>query len=486
MSAPPRAAGKSLSPGKVFAIVAVAVFLALLDLFIVNIAFPAIQAGFDGASISDVSWVLNAYAIVYAALLVPAGKLGDIFGRRRVFVAGLVAFGIGSALCAVAPNLQFLIAARVLQAAGAAAVTPTSLGLLMPVLPPQKRPVAIGGWAAIGAVGAAVGPPLGGVLTDIDWKWIFLINVPIALVTAVIAWRRLDEVRDPAKPQLPDMVGTLLLIASVTLINLGLVKGPDWGWDGRAVGSMVGAVLLAVVFVVRSRRHSAPVLELSIMRVPAFALSCISATLFFAAFAVMLLSNVLYLTEVWHYSPIKAGVALTPGPLAVAACAPVAGRLIRRLGPGLIGGIGGVVFGFSALLWIWSLGLDPAYASGYLPGMVIGGVGIGLALPAFTVAATATLPPQRLATGIGAQTMFRQIGATFGVAGFVAILGTPARSEIVHAFNMGRVFMLICALAAAVALGLIRRRNLKLPPPAPAGAPPSAEQLTQATAHSMS
>src|SRR5215470_10608835 len=281
MSAPPRAAGKSLSPGKVFVIVAVAVFLALLDLFIVNIAFPSIQAGFDGASISDVSWVLNAYAIVYAALLVPAGKLGDIFGRRRVFVAGLLAFGIGSALCAVAPNLQLLIAARVLQAAGAAAVTPTSLGLLMPVLPPQKRPVAIGGWAAIGAVGAAVGPPLGGVLTDIDWKWIFLINVPIALVTAVIAWRRLDEVRDPAKPQLPDMVGTLLLIASVTLINLGLVKGPDWGWDARAEGSMVGAVLLAVVFVMRSRRHSAPVLELSIMRVPAFALACVSATLFF-------------------------------------------------------------------------------------------------------------------------------------------------------------------------------------------------------------
>jgi EmrB/QacA subfamily drug resistance transporter len=494
MSAPARAAGrsraprKSLSPGKVFAIVAVAVFLALLDLFIVNIAFPAIQAGFDGASLSDVSWVLSAYAIVYAALLVPAGKLGDIIGRRRVFVAGLLAFGVGSALCAVAPTLPFLIGARILQAAGAAAVTPTSLGLLLPVLPPKKRPVAIGGWAAIGAVGAAVGPPLGGMLTEISWNWIFLINVPIALVTAVLAWRRLEEVRDPARPQLPDLVGTVLLVASVTLVNLGLVKGPDWGWDARSWGSMAGALLLTVAFVVRSRRHSAPVLELSILRVPAFALACIAATLFFAAFAAMLLSNVLYLTEVWHYSAIKAGMALTAGPLAVAAVAPVSGRLIRRFGPGLIGGLGGVVYGFSVLLWIWSLDLHPAYASGYLPGMLIGGVGIGLALPAFTVAATATLPPQRLATGIGAQTMFRQIGATFGVAGFVAILGTPARSQIVHAFNQTRVFMVLCVALAAVALLLIRRRDLRLPPPAPAGTtagvPAADEQLAQ-TAHGM-
>ncbi len=157
------------SPARVFAVIALAVFLAALDMFIVNIAVPAIQHGFSGASVADVSWVLNAYAIVFAALLIPAGKLGDVVGRRRVFIVGLAAFGVGSALCAAAPTLDFLIGARVLQGAGAAAVTPTSLGLLLPSVPPARRAAAIGGWAAIGPVGGVSGPMLGGVLTQLSW-----------------------------------------------------------------------------------------------------------------------------------------------------------------------------------------------------------------------------------------------------------------------------------------------------------------------------
>ena len=481
MSTRSRAPGKSLSPGKVFAIVAVAVFLAQLDLFIVNIAFPAIQDGFPGASISDVSWVLSAYAIVFAALLVPAGKLGDILGRRFVFVAGILAFGVGSALCAAAPSLQFLIAARVLQAAGAAAVTPTSLGLLLPVVPPQRRAVAIAGWAAIGAVGSAAGPPLGGLLTQLSWHWIFIVNVPLALVTAVIAWRRLDEVRDPAKPPLPDAVGTVMLIGTVALLTLGLVKSTDWQWDGRVIGSLAGAVLLGTVFVLRSRRHVAPVLELAILRVPAFALACASAALFYASFGAMLLSNVIYLTHVWHYSALTAGLALAPGPLAAAVFAPISARLVRRLGPGLVGGLGALTFGLGSLWWIWSMGVQPSYAVDFLPGMLVGGVGVGLALPAFTVAATATLHPARLATGIGAQTMFRQIGASLGVAAFVAILGTPAPARILHAFDQTRVFMVASAAAAAVALLLIRRSAPGVPPPA---ATERHEPAVPAAAHS--
>jgi EmrB/QacA subfamily drug resistance transporter len=445
------------SPGKVFAIVAVGVFLASLDLFIVNIAFPAIQRDFWGSRVSDVSWVLNAYAIVFAALLVPAGKLGDILGRRRVFVAGLLAFGVGSALSAAAPTLPFLIGARVLQGAGAAAVTPTSLGLLLPAFPPQRRAVAIGGWAALGAVGAAAGPPLGGLLTEISWHWIFIVNVPLALIAAVVAVRALAEIRDPARPPLPDALGTALLIGGVALLTLGLVKGPDWDWDSRVVGSLVGSALLGAAFVGRSSRHPAPVLELSILRVRAFALASISAALFFAAFAVMLLSSVLFLTEVWGYSALNAGLALAPGPLAAAAFAPVSGRLATRFGPGPIGAVGAFAFTLGALWWIWQLGLEPAYASDFLPGMLIGGIGVGLALPSFTVAATATLAPARLATGIGAQTMFRQIGATLGVAAFVAILGTPAPDQVLGAFDGTRVFMVASAGIAALALMPIRR-----------------------------
>jgi EmrB/QacA subfamily drug resistance transporter len=451
------ARAKSASPGKVFAVVALAVFLATLDMFIVNIAFPAIQDSYSGASVSAVSWVLNVYAIVFAALLVPAGKIGDIIGRRRVFVAGLVAFGAGSALCAAAPSLPFLVGARVLQGAGAAAVTPTSLGLLLPAFPAERRATAIGGWAAIGAVGAASGPPLGGLLTQLSWHWIFLVNVPLALIAAIAALRVLGEIRDPARPPLPDALGTGLLITAIGSLTLALVKGSDWNWDTRVVGCLAGSAILGTAFIARSSRHPAPVLELSILRVPAFALASASAALFFAAFAAMLLSNVIFLTEVWHYSALKAGLALTPGPLAAAAFAPVSGRLTAKLGPGRVGAIGALAFALGSVWWIWQIGLYPKYATEFLPGMIVGGVGVGLVLPAFSVAATATLPPARLATGIGAQTMFRQIGATLGVAAFVAILGTPARGQILDAFSSTRVFMVGSAGIAALALLFIRR-----------------------------
>src|SRR5664279_463306 len=183
---PPPGAG---SPKMVFVVLALAVFISTLDVFIVNIAVPSIQSSFDRSSVADISWVLNAYAIVFAALLVPAGKLGDVIGRRRVFAAGLIAFGVGSALCAASPPRGLLIAARAVQGAGAAAVTPTSLGLMLPSIPPQRRAAAIGAWAALGAVGAASGPPLGGLLTQLSWHWIFIVNVPLAAIALIGTYR---------------------------------------------------------------------------------------------------------------------------------------------------------------------------------------------------------------------------------------------------------------------------------------------------------
>jgi EmrB/QacA subfamily drug resistance transporter len=469
---PPPGAG---SPGTVFAVLALAVFISTLDVFIVNIAVPSIQSSFHGSSVADISWVLNAYAIVFAALLVPAGKLGDVIGRRRVFAAGLIAFGVGSALSAASPSLGLLIGARVLQGAGAAAVTPTSLGLMLPSIPPQKRAAAIGGWAALGAVGAASGPPLGGLLTELSWHWIFIVNVPLAVIALIGTYRVLPEIRDPANPPLPDLLGTIALVAAVSLATLGLVQGPAWNWDARVIGCFVGALVLAVGFVLRSARHRAPVLELGIIRVPAFALSSLSAALFYAAFSAMLLGNVLFLTGVWHYSVLRAGLALTPGPIAAAVFAPFAGRLSHRVGPGLVGGAGALLFGLSSVLWVALIGLDPTYWTRFFPAMLIGGSGVGLALPAFTIAATSTLPPQKLATGIGAQTMFRQIGATLGVATFVAILGTPTATTVIGAYNNTRWFMIASAAAAAIALALIRHQRPSAAPVArpstPANAP---------------
>ncbi len=451
---PPPGAG---SPGKVFAVLALAVFIATLDVFIVTTSIPSIQRSFPESGVADLSWVLNAYAIVFAALLVPAGKLGDVIGRRRVFAAGLVAFGVGSALCAAAPTMGFLIAARALQGAGAAAVTPTSLGLMLPSIPPERRAAAIGGWAAVGAVGAASGPPLGGLLTQLSWHWIFIVNVPLAAIALIGAYRVLPEIRDPARPPLPDWLGTVLLVAAVSVATLGLVQGSSWHWDGRVLGCFGAALLFAVAFVLRSARHRAPVLELDILRVPAFALSSVSAALFYAAFSAMLLGNVLFLTGVWHFSVLRAGLALTPGPIAAAAVAPFAGRLAQRIGPGPVGALGALLFGAGSILWVALIGLDPTYWTYFFPAMLIGGSGVGLALPAFTIAATSTLPPHRLATGMGAQTMFRQIGATLGVAAFVAILGNPTAATVVGAYNDTRWFMIGCAATAALALAAIRR-----------------------------
>ncbi len=468
----------AVSPGKAFAVVAVAVFLATLDVFIVNIAFPAISAAFPGSSVSDVSWVLNVYAIAFAALLVPAGKLGDILGRRRVFITGLLLFGAGSALCAAAPSLGFLIAARAVQAVGAAAVTPTSLGLVLPIFPPQRRPLVISGWAAIGAVGAASGPALGGALTEISWHWIFIVNVPLALIASVAAVRLVAEIRDPNRQPLPDWVGTILLIGAIGLLTLALVEGSTWEWDARVIACLAGAAGLGTLFVLRSAHHPAPVLELSILRVRAFALSSLSAALFFAAFAAMLLSNVLFLTDVWQYTAIKAGLLMTPGPLAAAAFAPLSGRLAARIGVGKVGALGAVLFVLGCLWWIWQIGAQPRYATQALPGMLVGGAGVGLVLPAFTIAAISTLPPTRLATGLGAQMMIRQIGATLGVAAFVAILGTPGRGGVLDAFNNTRWFMSASAVAAALALLLIRPAAPRRAAPTTAAEPAQHETVS--------
>ena len=212
----------------VLTVVSVAVFMVSLDLFIVNIAFPDIAGDFDGASPAAVSWVLNAYAIVIAALMVPAGRMADRAGRKRTFLAGLALFAAGSALCGAAPSIETLVAARILQAAGAALLVPTSLALLLPEFSPAERPAAIGIWAAVGGIAAAAGPPLGGLLVEASWRLVFLVNVPVALAAVWFGARLLRESRDEA-PDRPDLLGSAILAAAVGVLALALVKAPEWG-----------------------------------------------------------------------------------------------------------------------------------------------------------------------------------------------------------------------------------------------------------------
>ena len=440
---------------RVAAIVSVGVFVASLDLFIVNIAFPDIQRDFTGTSLASLSWVLNAYAIVFAALLVPAGRWADRTGRKRAFLGGLALFTLASAACAAAPSIGVLIAARVVQAAGAAVLMPASLGLLLPEFPPEKRGLAIGLWAAVGGTAAAAGPVIGGLLVELSWRWVFLVNIPIGIAAIVAGSRVLHEIREEGAER-PDLVGAGLLTAAVATLIGAIIQGPDWGWaDGRVLGLFGVALVLSVAFVVRSGRHPVPVVEPALVKVRAFAAANIAGIFFFIGFSAMLLGSVLWLTEVWGETALGAGLKIAPGPRwprcspsAEGFSAAASGRVRSAPSAGCSSRLGGV-------WWATHLGATEHYASDYLPGMLIGGAGVGLVNPALAGAATAQLPPTRLATGSAVLTMSRQLGSALGVALLVAVLGTPSPDEVVATFDDAWWMMIAAALASAAAFTFV-------------------------------
>src|ERR1700761_302882 len=260
---PPAGTGDRGHPNRwrILAVLGAVAFMAQLDLFIVNIAVPAIGHSFGG-SLSGLSWVLNAYAIVFAALLVPAGRLADHFGRRRFLLIGVTIFTLASAACAAAPSLPFLIGARAVQAVGAALIVPTSLGLLYPSFPRRQHATVVGLWAGVAAVAGSSGPPVGGLLVEVNWRLIFLINVPIGLATLIAGWRLLPEVRAGKGARLPDGVSAGLLLAAVSLFVLATVEGPDWGWDSpRTSGLLAAAAVPAALTVTRTVRHPHALIE---------------------------------------------------------------------------------------------------------------------------------------------------------------------------------------------------------------------------------
>ena len=447
---------------KVTLVVLVGVFMSSLDLFIVNIAFPAIERSYHGSSLSGLSWILNAYTIVFAALLVPAGRWSDRLGRRRGFLGGLAVFTLASAACAFAPSVGTLIAARAVQATGAALMLPTSLGLLLPEFPPHRRAGAIGLWAASGAVAAAFGPPIGGLLVSLDWRAVFLVNVPIGIAGIVIGRRILREHRDGTGAR-PDLAGAVLVAAAISALAVAIVKAPDWGWGGaRTLSLFAAAVLLVAALAARSRHHPAPIVEPELLRSRAVALANLASVVFYAGFSVMLLSSVLFLTQVWHESVITAGLQIAPGPMAAALCSFPGGLLGARYGQRLVGATGALLFA-AANLWRLRLGAHPDFAGIFLPAMIVAGAGVGLVMPSLSAAATAPLPASRFSTGSGVLVMSRQIGSTLGVAILVVLLGRSG-----DAFHAAWWFIAATALGAGVLIALLG--PVRRPDPAPATA----------------
>jgi EmrB/QacA subfamily drug resistance transporter len=438
---------------RVSLIVCVGVFMSSLDLFIVNIAFPAISKHFGGASLGSLSWILSGYAIVFAALLVPAGRWADAFGRKRAFLLGLGVFVVASTACALAPSVGFLIVARVVQAAGGALMLPTSLGLMLPEFGPHERHVAIGVWAATGGIAAAAGPPLGGLLVQADWRWVFLVNVPIGLAGLGFGLRTLSERRELGTGR-PDVLGALALIVAIGSLVVAIVKGQEWGWASPAVLALlvVTAVGLPAIWW-RSARHPSPIVEPSMLRVRSFGLAVGASVLFFAGFGAMLLAGVLFLTGVWHESVLTAGLMLFPGPAMATAFSIPSARLGARVGYRIPGMLGALLFVGGQLFYITQTGDTPAYVSEYLPGIAISGAGVGLMIPTLTGAGASSLAPERFATGAAVLTMGRQIGAALGVALLVAVLGTSTSTA--SDFHQAWLISVVGGLAAGLALAAI-------------------------------
>jgi EmrB/QacA subfamily drug resistance transporter len=448
---------------QVLLVTSVAVFMSFLDVTIVNIAFPDIRASFPGSALSHLSWILNAYNIVFAAALVPAGRLADRFGRRRFFFLGVLVFLAASVVCGAAGSVDMLIGARAVQALGGAMLVPASLGLLLPEFPLERRATATALWGATGAVAAAAGPSLGGVLVDWQgWRAVFFVNLLIGLPALLPARRLLRESREP-QAIFPDMVGAVLLAVGVGALALGIVQGPQWGWgSARIVGAFVASAGLLAGFLWRSARHRAPVIELSLFRVRSFAVANAGGFVFATGFYALLLCNVLFLTGVWHYSILRAGVALTPGPLMAALAAPIGGRLSDRFGQRVVAVPGSLLFAAGALLFALLTGGEPSYAVDFLPANMIGGAGIGLTFAAFGSAAVAELPRNRYATGGAINNCIRQIGAVLGISILIVLLGTPTTANALHVFHRSWALIAVTGAAAAIAglaLGRVRARH---------------------------
>ena len=456
-------------------IVLTGVFLSSLDLFIVNIAFPSISATYHGESLSSLSWVLSAYTIVFAAVLVPAGRWADRVGRKRAFLLGLAVFTTASALCALSPSLGFLVAARVLQAIGGALMLPTSLGLLLPAFGPERKGAAIGLWSAVGGAAAALGPPIGGLLVQASWRWVFLVNLPFAMVALVLGVRTLDEVRD-RDAQKSDLLGAALLMVAVASLVAGIVEGSHWGWTSpRILGAFALTALSGAGLVLRSSRHPNPIIEPAVIRHRAVAMADLSSLAFFGGFGALVLGGVLLLTGLWHESILRAGFMIAPGPLLAGITAFPGGLLGARFGHRIVGTAGALLFAAGGVWWITHVGVTPDWAGAYLPGSIVSGIGVGLMLPSLGGAATAPLPPERFATGSALYVMTRQIGIALGVAGLVAILGTTTGATAVTAFHHAWVFMIACSLAAGALLQGVGNRvtevadaSLEAEPHAPA------------------
>ena len=444
------------------AIASLAVLAVFLDTTVLFVAFPDIVATFDSVAPAQLSWVLNAYTIVFAALLVPAGKFADRLGHKRAFLFGSTLFTVASMACGLAPSAGILIAFRVIQAIGAATLIPSSLALLLRSFPPSRVPFAVAIWGASGAVAGALGPTLGAVLVGAaSWRWVFFVNLPIGLFTVFAGRRVLEESKDEAAI-LPAPLGVGLIAIAAGLVSLGLVQSESWGWtDARTVGTIAGGLVVLGLFVVHQRSTAAPALNMELFAIRNFSWGNAATFSFGTAFTAMFFSSILFLTQVWGYSILRAGFGVAPGPALVAVLAPNMGNLAGRIGQRPLLLVGGLAFAIGGLWRLVFLDGTPSYVTAYLPSMLFTGIGVAMCLPQLSSVVAQSLPPNRLGVGGGSNQAIRQFGGTLGVALTIAFIASPTSlAEALSHFDLVWWLLIVGGLLTSVlSMPLMTRRT---------------------------
>ncbi len=465
-SAPgPVSTGRTTSARQVLVIVCAGVVMASLDLFIVNVALPQIARDLGASNLGELSWVLNGYAIVYASLLVFFGRLADRYRRDRGFLLGVAVFTAASAACAASTSVAMLVVFRLVQAAGAALLTPTSLGLVLASYEPERRSGAVRAWTATGGIAAALGPVIGGLLVAVNWRLVFLVNVPVGIVALIVGARRLPHVPGHDVER-PDPLGVVLATAGIGALTFGLVEGSAWGWSSpRIAAVLAGAAVLIGLFVLHCLKSQTPLVHPSLFRSRNFTGASLVAIFFSAAFGAMLLSVVLWEQGVWGWSALHAGLAIAPGPIMVPLISfLVAGPLIARYGPAIVISAGSLIFAAGVAWWAVAITAEPNYLSGMFPGMILTGIGVGLTLPTMMATGSTSLPAQSFATGSGVINMIRQTGLALGVAILVAVLGTATGDgSHLDAFRQAWWVTAMISLAGVVPAAVLLRRRAPVP-----------------------
>jgi EmrB/QacA subfamily drug resistance transporter len=451
-------------PWVVFAIASAAVFLVSVDATIAVAAFPALRSSFAETSPATLSWVLNAYTILYAALLVPAGRMVDLHGAKRLFLFGVALFTLASAVCGMAPGTATLIAARTVQAVGGAVLTPASLALILGAFPADKRSAIVGLWSAAGALGAAVGPGAGAILIELaNWRAAFLVNLPFGALILWFATGRRPALKGADAGEALDVPGIALIVGGVVALTYGMVQIKAAGLAAAVVwGPALAGLGLSTTYALWARGRKGSAIDMTLFADRTYALVTLASLVFGSAFSLMFLSSFLFLLGIWGHAQGLTGLAVTPGPLVVIAVAIASGRLVARVGHRAVLVAGGLLYA-GAQGWVaLHVTETPAYLTLWLPMQIVGGIAVGLLLVGLSGAAVAHLPPERFGVGGAVNNAVRQLGGVFGTALAVVLVGQTGAG--LEAFRFAFLCLGLIGLAVTVLCLPLPRQSGRIAP----------------------